>query len=173
MKIETNPWVNIDFPDVIRCREKYIPAGENEKNISCDITDHRWFDEVPFDPKNGIVFLAAGVLHYLTHDAVKALIHDMAERFTGGLFVFDFVSEKGMSSGNAQVEMTNNDTKLKFSMENAEKEIPPFSNHITKVVQKSYLEGYPVTGVRYSLFTESYIKSKRDKYFIAHVEFAL
>ena len=97
----------------------------------------------------------------------------MAERFTGGLFVFDFVSEKGMSSGNAQVEMTNNDTKLKFSMENAEKEIPPFSNHITKVVQKSYLEGYPVTGVRYSLFTESYIKSKRDKYFIAHVEFAL
>ena len=30
-----------------------------------DITDHRWFDEVPFEKDKGVIFLAAGVLHYL------------------------------------------------------------------------------------------------------------
>ena len=70
---DTNPWINVDFPDVIACREKYIPTDENEKNVICDITDHRWFDEVPYEEEEGIIFLAAGVLHYLTSKNVKAL----------------------------------------------------------------------------------------------------
>ena len=88
MKIEDNPWVNVDFSDVIKCREKYIPTGDHKENVACDITDHRWFDEVPFDKEKGIVFLAAGVLHYLIDETVKELIRDMAERFPGGLFIF-------------------------------------------------------------------------------------
>ncbi|MDD5923047.1 MAG: class I SAM-dependent methyltransferase [Eubacteriales bacterium] len=172
MKIEKNPWVNVDFPDVIRCREKYIPAGKNEKNVSCDITDHRWFEEVPFDPEKGIGFLAAGVFHYLTYEAVKELVRGLAERFPGGLLVFDFVSEKGMTAGNTHVKATDNDAKLTFSMENAEKEIPAFSGRVSKVLQKSYMEGYPVHGAKYNFITQAYIKSKRGKYFVAHVEFA-
>ena len=169
---EANPWINVDFPDVIACREKYIPIGKNEKNVICDITDHRWFYEVPFEEESGIIFLAAGVLHYLTYEDVKALIADMAEHFPGGLFVFDFVSKRGLSGGNAQVQMTNNDTKLTFSMENAEKEVPTMSDRVSSAVQRSYLEGYPVEGASYSRLTKLYIKSKRDKYFVAHVEFA-
>ena len=117
------------------------------------------------------VFLAADVLHYLTRDAVEALVRAMAERFPGALFVFDFVSEAGLSGGNAQVRMTDNATSLTFSLENAERELPAMSPRIARVVQKSYLEGYPVEGVRYSWLTRLYIKSKRNKFFIAHVEF--
>lgn len=172
MKIENNAWVNVDFSDVIHCREKYIPAGNNEKNVACDITNHKWFGEVPFNIEKGIIFLAAGVLHYLTYENVRNLICDMAEHFPGGLFVFDFVSEKGIFSGNTQIKATDNATRLTFSMENAEKEIPAFNDRIVNVQQKSYMEGYPVSGVEYSLITKAYIKSKRDKYFVAHVEFA-
>ena len=169
---EANPWLNVDFPDVIACREKYIPTGRLEKNAACDITDHAWFDEVAFEKENGVVILAAGVMHYLTYEAVTELIRDMAERFPGGLFVFDFVSEKGVSGGNTQIKLTKNATTMSFSMENAEKEIPPMSDKIARVDQKSYLEGYPTTGVRYSPITKMYVKSKRDKYFVARVEFA-
>ena len=153
------------------CREKYIPTEINEKNVVSDITDHRWFDEVPFEEDKGMIFLAAGVLHYLTQNAVKDLIAAMAERFPGGVFVFDFVSAKGAKSGNAQIGMTQNETKITFAMENAEKELPAYSDHIKKVVQKSYLEGYPVEGVRYSWLTRLYIKSKRDQYFVVRAEF--
>lgn len=171
MKNDTNPWINLDFPAVIACREKYIPAGENEKNVVSDITDHRWFDEVPFEESKGVIFLAAGVLHYLTRDAVKELISAMAERFPGGVFVFDFVSAKGAKSGNTQIGMTQNATKITFAVENAEKELPAYSERIVSVVQKSYLEGYPVEGVRYSWLTKLYIKSKRDQFFVVRTEF--
>lgn len=171
MKNDSNPWVNVDFEDVIACREKYIPTGANEKNVVCDITDHRWFDEVPFEEAKGVIFLAAGVLHYLTQDAVRALLAAMAERFPGGVFVFDFVSESGAKAGNAQIRMTENDTKITFAMENAEKELPGYSDRIANVEQKSYLEGYPVEGVRYNWVTKLYIKSKRDQYFVVRTEF--
>ena len=171
MKNESNPWVNVDFPDVIACREKYIPKGENEKNVVCDITDHRWFEEVPFEEEKGVIFLAAGVLHYLTQDAVKTLLSAMAEHFPGGVFVFDFVSARGAKAGNAQISMTENDTKITFAMENAEKELPTWSDRIADVKQKSYLEGYPVEGVRYNWVTRLYIRSKRDQYFVVRTEF--
>ena len=171
MKNEKNLWINVDFPDVIACREKYIPTGENEKNVVSDITDHCWFDEVPFDESKGVIFLAAGVLHYLTQDAVKDLVSAMAERFPGGVFVFDFVSAKGARSGNTQISMTQNETKITFALENAETELPSWSDRITSVVQKSYLEGYPVESVRYSWITRLYIKSKRDQYFVVRTEF--
>ncbi len=171
IKNETNPWVNVDFPDVIACREKYIPTGALEKNVICDITDHSWFDEIPFRRENGAVFLAAGVLHYLSYEAVSSLIADMAERFPGGLFVFDYISEKGLGGGNAQVRMTNNETKMSFSMNDAEKEIKAMSAKVSKVVQKSYFDGYPVSGVRRSLITKMFVRSKSDKYFVVHAEF--
>lgn len=169
---ETNPWINIDFPDVIACREKYIPTGTMEKNVACDITDCKWFDEIPFEEGNGVIFLAAGVLHYLTYDAVTELIAGMAERFPGGLFVFDFISKKGRTGVNAQIKMTDNATTLNFSMEDAEKELLAMSDKVFQVITKSYLEGYPVEGVRYSWLTKQYIKSKRDKFFVVHAAFS-
>ena len=171
MGLEENIWINVDFPDVIACREKYIPAGKNERNVVSDITDHSWFREIPFDTDRGIVFLAAGVLHYLTYDAVRNLIAAMAELFPGGLFVFDFISRKGMKGMNAQIRMTGNTTTGSFTMEDAEREVSAMSPKIERVIVKSYLEGYPVKGVRYSLITKAYIRSKRDKYFVAHAEF--
>ena len=61
--------------------ESLIPVltDNGSKNIAGDITDHKWFDEIPFEKENGVIFLAAGVLHYLTYDAVTELVAGMAE----------------------------------------------------------------------------------------------
>ena len=171
MKNETNTWVNIDFEPVIECRKKYIPAGSKEINIVSDITDHSWFEKIPYQKEDGIIFLAAGVLHYLTYGEVKELINDMAKHFPEGVFVFDFVSKKGASAGNKQIQMTGNDTKISFNMEDAEKEIPLMSPNVKKVIQKSYFEGYPLENIHYSWITKLYILSKRKKYYVVHVEF--
>ena len=117
------------------------------------------------------VSMAAGVLHYLAYDAVTKLISDMAECFPGGLFVFDFISKKGKTGVNTQIKMTKNAARMDFSMEDAEKELTAMSRKVSKVITKSYLEGYPVENVKYSWLTKQYIKSKRDKFFVAHVEF--
>ena len=172
MKNEHSQWINVDLPDVIACREKYIPCGTKERNVISDITDTRWFDEIPFDRDHGGIFVAGGVLHYLSYDAVKGLVKAMAHQFPGGWLVFDFISQKGMRGGNAQIRMTGNAASIRFSMEDAEKELPAMSEEISKVITKSYLEGYPLSGVHYSWLTKLYIARKRRELFIAHVEFA-
>jgi O-methyltransferase involved in polyketide biosynthesis len=171
MKNDTNPWINLDLPDVIACRNKYIPCGPQEQNIACDLTNHSWFDQIPSDPRKGAIFIAAGVLHYFSMAEVRSLIIDMANHFPGAAFVFDTISDKEMKNGNGQVNNTDNDTKITFYLNDAEKELPTWSDRIVHVSQKSYLEGYPVVGVHYNRFTQLYIRSKRDKLFMVHTEF--
>lgn len=154
-----------------------IGAGVSGSNLAADLFSSgkdvtllargEWADTLE---KNGLV-LAAGVLHYLAYDAVTKLISDMAECFPGGLFVFDFISKKGKTGVNPQIRMTKNAARMDFSMEDAEKELTAMSRKVSKVITKSYLEGYPVENVKYSWLTKQYIKSKRDKFFVAHVEF--
>ncbi len=76
-----------------------------------------------------------------------------------------------MMGGNTQIKMTKNATTIKLSMEDAEKELTAMSSRISNVITKSYLEGYPVESVKYNWFTKQYIKAKRDKFFVVHVEF--
>lgn len=171
MKNEQNPWINLDLPDVIACRNTYIPCGKKEQNIACDLTNPVWMDQIPFDAQKGVLFIAAGVLHYFSKQEVQTLIVAMAHRFPGATFVFDTISHKEMKNGNGQVNQTKNKTKITFYLNDAEKELPTWSDHIVHVSQKSYLEGYPIAGVHYHWFTKVYIRSKRKKLFMVHIEF--
>ena len=171
MRNGENTWVNIDLADVISCREKYIPLGAHEKNLACDLTDHRWFSEIPFRREDGIGFVAAGVLHYFTFEAARRLVSAMAESFPGGLFAFDFISEKNLKDAGSKVRDTDNGTRILFYMNDAVTELPAWSDRLTGIRQKSYLEGYPVAGIRYTPFTKLYVRLKRDKLYVAHVEF--
>lgn len=166
-----NVWVNLDLPDVIACREKYIEAGANERNIACDLTDHRWFDEIPFNPPCGAIFIAGGVFHYFASKEVKRLVTDMAARFPGATLVFDTVSKKELKDGNGHVGNTDNDTRMAFCLDDAPQQLPAWSDCLVNTMQRSYLEGYPVEGVRYNPVTRLYIRSKRDKLFMVHTEF--
>ncbi|MCI2156281.1 MAG: class I SAM-dependent methyltransferase [Olsenella sp.] len=166
-----NAWVNLDFPDVIACREKYIEPGAREQNIACDLTDHSWFERIPFDPAHGAVFYAAGVFHYFQPEEVRSLVVDMAERFPGAMLAFDTISDKELRQGNGQVSNTGNDTRMGFYLNDAPRVLPTWSDRLVNTVQRSYLEGYPVEGVRYNPITRLYIRSKRDKFFMVHTEF--
>lgn len=44
---------------------------EKERNYVCNLTDHSWFNNIPFNKENGVIFVAAGVLHYLKYEDVK------------------------------------------------------------------------------------------------------
>ena len=57
-------------------------------------------------------------------------------------------------------------------MEDAEKELRAMSNKVSRAITKSYLEGYPLKGVRYSWLTKQYIRAGRGKFFVALAEFA-
>lgn len=78
---------NLDFPDVLELRKRWLPPIDGEVDLPCPVTDHRWMDEV--DASRGMIAIAAGVFYYLEVADVRALMRAMAERFPGGRLAYD------------------------------------------------------------------------------------
>lgn len=132
---------NIDFPDVIRVRDKLLPAVEKERNIACDLNDPSWMDEIPTD--HGAVFYAAGVFYYFETDGLKNLFNRMAERFPHCVLVFDACNRRGASMMRKTwlKEAGITDVKAYFSLEE-ESELEKFGPSIRVVSSRSYMRGY-------------------------------
>ena len=84
---------NIDMPDVLSVRNQLLPPGERTTNLSADLNDFAWFDQV--DGSHGAVFFAAGVFYYFKKEEVEALFNAMALHFPGGRLVLDTCNKMG------------------------------------------------------------------------------
>lgn len=132
--------VNIDFPDIIEIRKKLIAEQNREKNIACDLKDYTWMKEI--DDSKGVIFFAAGVFHYFKMDEVKALVLELAKRYTGGCLVFDSVGKLGLKLMMSKTlkNMGIKDVDGFFYINNPEKDLN-WSEKI-KVTSKGYMLGY-------------------------------
>jgi O-methyltransferase involved in polyketide biosynthesis len=81
-------WFDVDYPDVIDLRRQLFPErGGSYHLIGAPLEDLRWLDEVPRDRPG--LFIAEGVLHYLSKAEVKALLNAVVAHFPGGQMIFD------------------------------------------------------------------------------------
>lgn len=132
---------NIDMPDVIEIRNKLLPASDRETNIACDLNDYSWMDNI--SSENGIILFATGVFYYFRTEEVKALFNKLAERFPGGVLVFDSCNSRGakMMTKTWLKEAGINDVGAFFSLED-ESELKHWSKSFKTVSAKSYMRGY-------------------------------
>ncbi len=132
---------NIDMPDVIKIRNELLPASERETNIACDLNDYSWMDNI--QSGNGVVFFATGVFYYFRTEEAKALFNKLAERFPGGVLVFDSCNRRGakmmMKTWLREAGIT--DVGAFFSLED-ENELKNWSKNFSSVSAKSYMRGY-------------------------------
>jgi O-methyltransferase involved in polyketide biosynthesis len=170
---DTNPWYCLDLPNVIDLREKHIPLGEHEKNVACDLNDFSWFDQIDFDPADGIVFTAGGLFYYFTREQVRRLFRAMAERFPGGMLTFDACNAMSLKGVNAEVKLAGNKTKSFFSLEHPKEELESWSPHIVNVSEKEYISGYLKGGYRKDAFTKlaEWFMRLTHMSFMLHIEF--
>jgi len=81
-------WFDVDYPDVIDLRRQLFPArGAFYHLVGASLDDLRWLDEAPRDRPG--LFIAEGVLHYLSETEVKALLNAVVAHFPGGQLIFD------------------------------------------------------------------------------------
>ena len=132
---------NIDLPDVIKVRNDLLPAGERETNLACDLNDYSCMDRI--DALDGAVFFAAGVFYYFKTEDVKRLFQAMAERFPGGVLVFDSCNKRGagLMRKTWLKEAGITDVNAYFSLED-EAELEEWSDQFASVAAKSYMRGY-------------------------------
>lgn len=81
-------WVEVDFPEVTSLRERFFGSDPRRKTIARSILDWNWVDEAG-DLGSRPVFIAEGVLYFLSREEVRGLISGLADRFPGGSFLFD------------------------------------------------------------------------------------
>jgi O-methyltransferase involved in polyketide biosynthesis len=94
-------WYDLDLPDVIELRKKFISESDRRKFISYSFLDDRWFKELHIE--NNVLFMAAGVLYYLEENQLKEIFNKIVEAFPESEIVFDAASTMGVRISNKKV----------------------------------------------------------------------
>ncbi|HBQ46446.1 MAG TPA: class I SAM-dependent methyltransferase [Ruminococcaceae bacterium] len=84
-------WYDLDVPQVIRLRSELLPKPPEAAAIPKSMFDESFLDDIAA-PRDGILFLAGGVLMYFDEAKVREFLAMLARRFPGGEIVFDSIA---------------------------------------------------------------------------------
>ncbi|WP_406657002.1 class I SAM-dependent methyltransferase [Methanolobus sp. ZRKC2] len=83
----------LDLPEVIKLREKFLPPETNQEYISASMLETGWMDMLKAKhPEGDFIFIIEGVLMYFPEDQVKTVISNLAQYFPGSEIHFDAMS---------------------------------------------------------------------------------
>lgn len=85
-------WFDLDLPDSMAVRQRFFSETDRRKFIAASVLDPSWIDTVKSAGNLPIMFVAEGVLIYLTEAEVKQVFTLLVENFPGALFAFDSMS---------------------------------------------------------------------------------
>jgi O-methyltransferase involved in polyketide biosynthesis len=94
-------WFDIDLPDVIELRRKYIEDSERRKAFGYSILSNEWYSKIA--KREHILFLMAGVIYYFSEDDIKNLFYNIKVEFSSFELLFDYCSMKGVEMANKRV----------------------------------------------------------------------
>jgi O-methyltransferase involved in polyketide biosynthesis len=94
-------WFDLDLPDTIELRKKYISETDRCRFISKSVLDLSWYEAI--DKESKIMFLVAGVFYYFDENEIKRLFNDFHTYLPGLEIVFDYASNRGIKLSNKVV----------------------------------------------------------------------
>lgn len=136
-------WYNLDLPDSIAFRQKFIPDSERNISIPKSLFDTTWFDQVSFQPQEGIFFICGGVFYYFKEEQLKEIFKAMAQRFPGGELYFDAESKGTVKKSNRMVRKTGNKGAMMYFSVNNAKKLDSWSTVIHLISCEKYFRGIP------------------------------
>lgn len=109
-------WIELDLPHVIDLRERFFNVTERRHMLRGSIAEEEWIDQVTPLVSGPTLFVAEGVLYFITSDQVHALIANLVSRFANASFVFDAQSPWFLWFSNLKQPVPN--AQMKFSVGN-------------------------------------------------------
>lgn len=94
-------WYEIDFPDVIEIRKKFIAESSNRIFLPCSVFDKSWYEKI--ENKKEVFLMMAGVIYYFEELQVSNLFQSISDRFGNCEIVFDYSSPRGVKTANKKV----------------------------------------------------------------------
>ena len=94
-------WYDLDLPDVIELRRKFIPESKRRNLIASSFLDFDWLRKL--ENEGHILFIAAGVFYYFDEIQIREFLIRVADTFPGSEMVFDAASPRGVRMANKLV----------------------------------------------------------------------
>jgi O-methyltransferase involved in polyketide biosynthesis len=105
-------WYDLDLPDVIELKKKFLNESDNRKYIPCSFLDTRWFDYIII--KDKVLFISTGVFVYFEESVIREFIIKVADRFNESELFFDVTSPKGVEIANMVIQKSGLDSRSFF-----------------------------------------------------------
>lgn len=90
-------WYNVDLPEAIRARERYIPEDVRVTNVGCSAMDGQWAERVVRDEEGtlgSVLVIVEGLSMYLSEAEVQQLLSIVSRRFSHVTVFFEILSPR-------------------------------------------------------------------------------
>ncbi len=128
----------LDIPEVMKIREKYIPKGDNEINLHTSMLEEDWIETIKNKHPNGhFMFIFEGVLMYFKEEEVRKVIQNLANNFNNGQILFDMPTVWASKTSDKHDAVKLVQAKFLCGIDN-DKEIEQWSKKLEYVSTKRY-----------------------------------
>jgi len=129
-------WYDLDLPDVIELRKKFLAETDRRKFIAGSFLDTNWFDVISVN--NKILFISTGVFVYFEEPEIKNFIITVADKFDDAELFFDVTSPKGMQIANRVIKDSGLDNNSFFKWGLVDKSVIPSWDPRLKLINTYY-----------------------------------
>ena len=160
----------VDLPDVIELRKKYIEVGENEKYIKGDLFKLDWCDEL--DTSIPTLLIVSGVFQYFHEEDILSFIKSIKETFENVELIFDATNKFGIKYCNFYVKRTGNKSAMMYFYIEDPKEFAEKANCQLIECRGFYKDVLKILGKKLGLYSNiaMRIADKRKNAMILHLK---
>jgi O-methyltransferase involved in polyketide biosynthesis len=94
-------WYDLDLPDVIEIRSKFVKENERRKFIVGSFLEKEWLENI--EVSGNVLFIAAGVFYYFEEQVLKEFIIRLIDTYPNSEIIFDVSSPLGVKIANRKV----------------------------------------------------------------------
>lgn len=133
----------LDLPDVIETRKKLLPETDYEKCISASATDTGWMKELAEHHKGrDFIFIAEGLLMYLTPEDVEGLFNNLCKYFPGSEIYIERMSRFAVKNQSKHKSVSKTSAHFNWGADSP-KEITALNPQIKSIANYKYLPHAP------------------------------
>lgn len=170
INMKNSYYFEVDLPEVIELRKKYIGIGENEKLIKGDLFKLDWCKEL--DTTIPTLMIVSGVFQYFHEKEILKFIKNAKNIFVNTELIFDATNKFGIRYSNIYVKRTGNKSALMhFYIENP-REFAKKSDCQLIECRGFYKDALEMLSKKLSLYTKISMKiaDKRNNAMILHLK---
>ena len=138
-------WYDLDLPDTIELRRKFIKETDRRKFIVSSFLDEDWLKKLVV--ADNILFISAGVFYYFEEDQVRCFFQSVSDLFPGCEMVFDATTPIGIKMANKMVIKNaglDERSYLKWGLKKAS-DLQKWDNRIKIIKQQSLFKNLRTT----------------------------